>query len=98
MGLSGPEVAALFAPILQAAQSVPQENHDQAVQAAEQLQAEVAKGSKADDEKVAGLVEGLVGLVPGSVSAMATAFGSPLLAGVAGPVTSYVLKRLGLRK
>jgi len=97
-GISGAELAALFAPIVQAAQSSAPEQRAQAVQAAEQLQAEVAKGKEADDGKVAGLIEGLVGLAPGAVSAVATAFGSPLLAGIAGPVTSYVLRKLGLKQ
>lgn len=70
----------------------------QAAQDVQQLQAELAKGKKADDGTVAGLVENLVGLVPGAVSAVASAFGSPMLAGVAGPVTSHMLHKLGLRR
>ena len=97
-GISGPELAALFAPIMQAAQSGPPDKREQAVQETQQLQDEVAKGKEANDETLAGLVESLVGLAPGAISAVCSAFGSPLLAGIAGPATSYVLKKLGLRK
>lgn len=68
----------------------------QAAQVVQQLQVELAKDKKANDETVAGLVKNLARLVPGAVSAVASAFGSPLLAGVAGPVTSHVLHKLGL--
>jgi len=97
-GIGGPELAALFGPVLQAAQSVPPEKREHAVQDAARLQAEVAKGEGADDETVAGLVESLVGLAPTAVSAVVSAFGSPLLAGIAGPATSYVLKKLGVKE
>ena len=97
-GISGPELAALFAPIMQAAQSGPPDKREQAVQETQQLQAEVAKGKEANDETMAGLVESLVGLVPGAIGAVVSAFGSPLLGGIAGPATSYVLKKLGLKK
>jgi integral membrane sensor domain MASE1 len=43
---------------------------------------------------MAKLVDGLVGLVPGAVSAVTSAFASPLLAAVVGPVTRFVLGRL----
>ena len=97
-GIGGPELAALFAPIIQAAQSGPPGKREQAVQETQLLQVEVAKGKEANDETVAGLVESLVGLVPGAISAVCSAFGSPLLAGIAGPATSYVLKKLGLKR
>jgi hypothetical protein len=40
-------------------------------------------------------VKGLVGLVPSAVSAIVSAFGTPILGGVAGPVTKFVLAELG---
>jgi hypothetical protein len=97
-GIGGSDLAALFAPLLQAAQSVSSEKREQAVQEMARLQAEVAKGKGADDHMVAGLIESLVGLAPAAVSAVVSAFGSPLLAGIAGPATTYVLKKLGLKE
>jgi hypothetical protein len=58
------------------------------------LKDEVAKGKHADDSAIAKLVEGLVGLVPGGVAAIVGAFASPVLSGLAGPVTKYVLDKL----
>ncbi len=60
----------------------------------EELKKEAAKGKSATDGVMAKLVEGIVGLVPGAVSAVAGAFGTPLLAGIAGPATQYVLDKI----
>ncbi len=58
------------------------------------LKTEAAKGTNADDGVVATLVNGLVGLVPAAASAVVSAFGTPILAGIAGPVTKIVLDKL----
>jgi hypothetical protein len=58
------------------------------------LKTEAAKGKEADDGVVAKLVDGLVGLVPGAASAIVSAFGTPILGGIAGPVTKFVLDKL----
>lgn len=58
------------------------------------LKQEAAKGKGANDGVMAKLIEGLVALVPAGVSAVAGAFGTPVLAGIAGPVTGYVLDKL----
>lgn len=97
MGASSTEITQLFAPILQSVQSAPAEDQSEAVKTAEALQQEAAKGNKADDSLLADLMEDLVKLVPGAVSAVVGAFASPILVGVAGPVTQHVLKRLGVK-
>jgi hypothetical protein len=58
------------------------------------LKEEVSKGKHADDSVVAKLVEGLVGLVPGAVAGIVGAFASPVLSGLAGPVTKNVLDKI----
>jgi hypothetical protein len=58
------------------------------------LKTEAAKGKNADDGVVAKLVDGLVGLVPGAASAVVSAFATPILGVVAGPVTKFVLDKL----
>ena len=68
--------------------------HEEAKQKVEALKTEAAKGKKADDGVMAKLVEGIVKLVPGAVSAVVSAFGTPLLGGLAGPVTKYVLDKV----
>ena len=68
--------------------------NEEAKQKVEALKTEAAKGKKADDGVMAKLTEGIVKLVPGAVSAVVSAFGTPLLGGIAGPVTKYVLDRV----
>lgn len=73
----------------------PAANRDLAVEHVHAMQEAVLdKDGKANDGKLARLLNGLVDLVPGAVSAVATAFASPLLAGVAGPATEALLKKL----
>ena len=57
------------------------------------LKTEAAKGKDADDGVVAKLVDGMVRLVPAATSAVVSAFGTPILGGIAGPVTKFVLDR-----
>jgi hypothetical protein len=61
------------------------------------LKQELAKGKEAGDSRVAGILDGLANLVPGAVAAVAGAFGTPLLSGMAGPVTQFVLEQLKRR-
>jgi hypothetical protein len=79
---------------MQAARQAPPDRQAEAVKAAEDLKAEASRGQGADDGTLAKLIEGLVGLVPAAVSAVVSAFASPLLAGIAGPVTKYVLNKI----
>jgi hypothetical protein len=58
------------------------------------LKEEVAKGKDANEGVIARLVDGLVGLVPGAASAVVSAFATPILGGIAGPVTGSVLDKL----
>lgn len=91
------QIAKLLEPIVAAARTAPVETRDQAVVKAQALQQEAAKGKDANDEVLAGLLQDLVALVPAAVSAVGAAFGGPLLAGLAGPATNFVLRRLGVK-
>jgi hypothetical protein len=93
-GLQGPEFERLFATLLQAAAKAEPAKLGPAMQTVNELKDEVKKGEKADDSRVGKLIDQLVGLVPGAVSAVVSAFGSPLLAGLAGPVTKFVLDKV----
>ena len=66
------------------------------MQEVEQLKQELAKGKGADDQRVAGILDGLAALVPGAVAAVVSAFGTPLLGGIA--VTQFVLGQLKRRQ
>lgn len=88
------ELAALFVPLLAALQQSSTDQRPAALQKAAELQSEVAKGKEANDKRVATLIDGVVALVPGAVSALVSAFASPLLAGVTGPITGFILEKL----
>lgn len=94
VGISGAELEKLFEPILAAVSAAPQAQQPAATQMANDLQVEAAKGEEANDGLMAGLIRGLVGLVPGAAAAVVSAFGSPILAGIAGPVTQSVLQMI----
>ena len=83
-----------FAPVEAAIKTAPPEQQAAAKKQLEELKNETAKGKEANDGVVAKLVEGLVGLVPSAVGAVVSAFGTPVLGGIAGPVTKYVLDKI----
>ena len=87
--ISSNQLDAIFRPLEEAAGQQPQ-----AAQKVEALKNEAEKGKKADDGVMAKLVKGIVSLVPGAVSAVVSAFATPILGGVAGPVTKYVLDEI----
>jgi hypothetical protein len=85
------QLDSLFRPLTEVLRSAPSDKREEATQKVEALKTEVTKGKKADDRVMAKLVEGIVGLVPGAVSAVVSAFATPVLGGIAGPVTKYIL-------
>ena len=87
--ISSNQLDAIFRPLEEAAGQQPQ-----AAQKVEALKNEAAKGKKADDGVMAKLVKGIVSLAPGAVSTVVSAFATPILGGVAGPVTKYVLDEI----
>jgi hypothetical protein len=89
-------IEAVFRPIRQAVATAAlrPDQQTEALQALRDLEAEAGKGEGADDGRLARLVDGLVDLVPGAVSAVVSAFASPVLGGIAGPVTSFILDKL----
>jgi hypothetical protein len=84
----------MFQPVAEALRTAPSEKRPQAEQKLSELKTEAAKGKDANDRVIAKLVDGLVGLVPGAVGAIAAAFGQPVLAGVAGSATKYMLDKI----
>jgi hypothetical protein len=94
--MSNTQLNEIFRPIQDAVQQAAPEKQGEAAPKVEALKSEAAKGEKANDGVMATLINGIVKLAPGAVSAVASAFGTPLLGGIAGPVTKIVLKDLGL--
>lgn len=92
-GIDPTQLNELFASMLTAAAAAPEKQFE-AVQAVTELKAEVGKGEQANDKTMAKLIEGFVDLVPTGVSAVISAFASPILGGIAGPATEYVLEKI----
>jgi hypothetical protein len=92
-GISEETFQQLFVPLLQSLQQASPEKRQEAEQKVEALKDELSKGKDADDSRVAKLLDGIVALVPGAISAVANMFASPILAGIAGPVTKFVLDK-----
>jgi len=91
---SAAAIAEAFAPLRQALAAAPAAARPEAEAKLAELQKEAGKGKQAEDGVLAKLVDGIVGLVPGATSAVVSAFATPILGGIAGPVTGYVLDKL----
>lgn len=76
-GPSAADLERLFQPLRQAIEQAPVQNQEAAAETVQKLQEEAAKGKQADDQRIARLVDRLVDLVPGAVSALVAAFGQP---------------------
>ncbi len=81
-------------PLIEAIGDAPAEKRAEAEAKLAALKQEAAKGKDANDGVIAKLVDGLVGLVPGAASAVVSVFATPILGGMAGPVTGFVLDKL----
>lgn len=94
-GITPDQLETLFAPLAAAvAQHTTASEHAAAAQQLAALEAEVAKGEDAEDGKVGTILDGLAAMVPGAVAAVVGLFATPILQGIAGPVTRSVLDKL----
>ena len=93
-GLSGAEIDRLFRPLMDAVAQARAEQRVEAREMVEALKREVEKGEQAEDSVMAKLIDGLAELVPGAVGAVVSMFATPILGGVAGNVTRFVLDRI----
>ena len=94
-GVSPRDLEPLFASLLAVVtKQAPADKQAAVVQRVEELKAEVAKGKQADDSKVSRIVDGLVAMVPSAIGAVVSMFATPILGGIAGPMTKSVLDKL----
>ena len=94
-GISSHDLGSLFAPLVSAVeQRAPVDKQAAALRLVEELNAEVARGTQADDTKMGKIVDGLVAMVPSAVGAIMHMFATPILGGIVGPVTKFVLDKL----
>ncbi len=92
--ISNAQLEQVFGPLSEAVHSAPAAVQQEAVQKVEDLKKEASKGKDAKDGIMAKLLDGIVALVPGAVGAVVSAFGTPILGGIAGPATKYVLEKI----
>ncbi|MBB4291478.1 ammonia channel protein AmtB [Rhizobium leguminosarum] len=90
-------IEAALQPLFVSVGAASAENQAEAEAKLAALKVEVTKGKDADDGIVAKLVDGFVGLVPTAASAVVSAFATPILGAVAGPVTKFVLEKIQSR-
>ena len=94
-GVAAADLEPLFAPLLAAvAEHAPADRQAAALEQVEALKAEAARHEQADDEKLARIVDGLVAIVPEAIGAVVSMFTTPILRGIVGPVTKFVLDKL----
>jgi hypothetical protein len=72
----------------------PADKKGQAGEKVQALQAELSKGENTSTERLNAIIDSLIDLVPGAVSAVGTMFASPLLAALVGPATKLVLDHI----
>jgi len=92
--ISRAQLDQVLRPVEEAIRTAPPANQPEAMQKLEELKGEAARGKNAKDGAVAKLVDSLVSLMPNAVSAVVSAFATPLLGGLAGPATKYVLDKI----
>jgi hypothetical protein len=91
---SSVQMEQIFRPLMDEVCSAPEAVRERAAQKVDELKREAAKGKNASDGVMAKLIEGIVGLVPGAVSAVVSAFGTPILGAIAGPMTKYAVDKI----
>jgi hypothetical protein len=94
VGIPLAELDGALKPVMEAIRAAPANRRVEAEAKLATLKEEAAKAKDADDGVIARLVDGLVGLVPGAASAVVSAFATPILGGIAGPVTGFVLDKI----
>lgn len=92
-----PSAAALddaLRPLLDAVKAAPPQVQPEAEAKLAELKQQAAKGKDANDRVMAKLLDELVGLIPAAASAVGSAFATPVLGALVGPLTSFVLDKL----
>jgi len=94
-GLAAADLEPLFASLLAlVANKAPADQRAEALKQVQELKAETANGREADDSKLATIIDGLVAMVPEAIGNIVGLFATPVLRGIAGPVTKFVLDKL----
>jgi hypothetical protein len=93
-GLPDQALEGMFAPLLKVVRDAPKSVQPQAEQKVQELKEEIKKGKPENDAARAKLIDGLIDLVPGAVTTVVSMFATPILAGLVGPITRFVLDKI----
>jgi hypothetical protein len=96
-GLSADELVkleSLFQPLKAEIAAAPPEKREPAGEKIEEIHDELAKGKAADPTRLNELLDALVAMVPGALSALVSMFANPILGALVGPATKAVLDHL----
>jgi hypothetical protein len=88
------QINEVFQPVEDVIRTATTDKQPEALQHLEHLKQEAEKGNQADHGRMTKLIDGILGLVPAALTSVAAAFGTPLLTGVAGPVTQFLLNKM----
>jgi hypothetical protein len=75
-------------------QAAPPDKQNQVEEKVQELHGELSKGQNANTDRLNKVIDGLLELVPGASSAVASMFGTPILGALVGPVTKMVLDHI----
>ena len=81
-------------PVPEAIKAAPPQVKPEAEAKLAALKQEAAKGKDRNDGVMGKLLDELIGLVPAAASAVGSAFATPALGALVGPVTTFVLDKL----
>jgi hypothetical protein len=91
--ISQSDLSQVFRPVAEVIERSAQ-NGPVAMEKLELLKLEARKGKEGDHSRMTQLIDAILGLVPEAFKSLAAAFAAPVLSGVAGPVTQFLLAKI----
>jgi hypothetical protein len=83
-----------FAPLYRELENLRPDQKEEAEQIVKNIEKEVVSGKQGDDQRLSRLIDRLVDLIPGAVSAVVSMFSTPVLSGLVGPATKAILDQI----
>lgn len=88
------QIEEVFGPLAEILATLDPVQRAKALGELDKLKQELVKGKNGDDSIIATLTEAIGKFAPAAASALVSAFGTPILGAIAGPVTKYVIGKL----
>lgn len=84
----------LFQPLKEQVQAASLDKQSEVEETVQDLHDELSKGQNANAERINTIIDGLVEMVPGALSAVVSMFANPILGALVGPATKLVLDHI----